>query len=289
MPKAIITPIGTVFGRLTVVALEPSEKGRSMVRCTCECGTSKVYILKNLRLGVTKSCGCLSKDMIVERNIARKGTDTFAFDDLTGQVFGRLTAIRKVGHAYNKILWECTCSCGNTMKTTSGQLKSGMTQSCGCIMGEILAKRNTTHGMTNTPMYKVWSSMNRRCSSPNDKAYVNYGGRGISVSKEWSSSFMNFYNDMSPTYKHGLSIERIDNDGNYCKENCKWGTRIEQANNNRRNIVDTYDGITATRTRMLKLFNISGTNFYRRLSLGFTPEEVYDQLRHLKKRTRKEK
>jgi hypothetical protein len=127
----------------------------------------------------------------------------------------------------------CTCSCGKSIETYAISLYLG-TQSCGCIQREITSKRATVHGKYGIPEYLVWAAMKRRCNNTKTKDYPGYGGRGIKVCKEWDS-FDQFIIDMGqrPTSKH--SIDRINNDEGYSKDNCRWATAKEQANNTRRN------------------------------------------------------
>lgn len=153
--------------------------------------------------------------------------------DLTGQKFGRLTAIKptekRCGHC---IGWECHCDCGNRCIVGSAMLRIGNTQSCGCLHKEGLAKRNTKHGMSRTKMYWTWGDMVSRCKNLQHHAYKNYGGRGISVCDRWLK-FENFLKDMGEKPNPMLTLERINNDNNYEPKNCKWATRKEQRNNQR--------------------------------------------------------
>ena len=166
--------------------------------------------------------------------------------DLAGQRFGRLVVINRAENSKTgKAKWNCFCDCSAKTVVFSDALTSGHTNSCGCIRIEKTIKRNTKHGLSKDIAYSCWKGINKRCYNKNDKSYVRYGGRGIAVCKEWRSSFVNFVNDM-PNYKKGLTIERIDNYGNYCKDNCKWATNKEQANNKRNNRVISFEGKTQT-------------------------------------------
>lgn len=166
--------------------------------------------------------------------------------NLEGQRFGRLTAIEICGRSKSKkVLWRCSCDCGNETIVSSCHLMSGHTKSCGCYASErakTLAKETrVTHGQRNTRLYNIWSSMIERCTLKKQKAYHNYGGRGITVCEEWKT-FENFYNwAIENGYSDELTLDRIDNDGNYCPDNCKWSTYKEQARNRRTNIYITYN------------------------------------------------
>lgn len=145
--------------------------------------------------------------------------------DLTGQRFGRLVVLgeskkRSGGH----VCWWCQCDCGELACVQENVLRIGTTKSCGCL--------RKPHGKSTSAEYKIWASMLQRCNNPKNKAFKHYGGRGISVCERWKD-FKNFLKDMGEK-PAGYSIERIDNDGDYCQENCEWATRSKQQWNTRR-------------------------------------------------------
>ena len=153
--------------------------------------------------------------------------------DHTGKRYGRLLVI---GHSHKnnhkEHVWECLCDCGNITSVRRGGLTSGDTRSCGCLKSEVTKKRMTKHGMRKTKIYHVWLAMKGRTTNANKSDYQRYGGRGISVCKEWFNHFIVFNTwAIGNGYKEGLEIDRINNDGNYCPDNCRWVTHVENSRN----------------------------------------------------------
>lgn len=154
------------------------------------------------------------------------------FIDLRAQRFGRLVVVEQAdNNNRGQVTWKCKCDCGNIKIICSASLVRGSTNSCGCLQKEDVKKRSTKHGMRKTLTYKIWAGMLQRCNNWNDPSYKDYGGRGITVCERWLK-FENFFADMGEK-PHGLTIDRIDNDLGYYKENCKWATQAEQVRNQR--------------------------------------------------------
>lgn len=157
------------------------------------------------------------------------------FIDLAGQKFGRLTVIERAPNAPSGAAWLCQCTCGAHAIVSSNMLRTGRTQSCGCLAHELTKLRNTTHGGSHTRLYHIWSNMRQRCHNSNSPAFNNYGGRGITVCPEWLHNFEAFQAwALSHGYRDDLTIDRIDNDNGYNPDNCRWATYSTQRKNQRR-------------------------------------------------------
>lgn len=202
--------------------------------------------------------------------------------DLTGQRFGRLVALEVVGKSNaHGVLWKCKCDCGNEKNVRSGYLLEGGTTSCGCYRHELnvskmgnSAKWKTTHGMTKTPLHRQWCSMRQRCRDPKSTMYHRYGGRGISVCDEWQdfAKFMEWA--VSHGWEKGLAIDRINGDGNYCPENCRFVTQREN-NRNKANLVYlTVDGVKKLLVDWADETGQPRARLYNRRKYGWSDKEI---------------
>lgn len=189
--------------------------------------------------------------------------------NIAGLKFNRLQALRPVGKYKNgSIIWLCVCECGTETEVLGQKLRNGHTKSCGCLAKELTAERFKTHGASYTRLFKIWSGMRNRCSNPKNVGWPNYGGRGISVTPEWDTfeAFSSWA--LSNGYSETLTLDRKDNNGNYCPENCQWATHAEQ-NRNKRNNVRLSDGSLAHENS-----EVSPAQFRARILKGMSVDEA---------------
>lgn len=200
----------------------------------------------------------------------------FKGQDLSGQTYAFLT-VRSFAGSFRRAdgkpiaFWNCDCECGGKAVVRGSYLKNGHTTSCGCKKGcqkhghAIQGKRH--------PLYSMWAGILQRCGNPNSDSYHNYGGRGITHDPRWAD-FEKFLEDMLSGWAPGLTIERMDNDGNYCKSNCKWIPRAEQLNNRRNNVRIEFEGKTLNATQWSRLVGIPAGTIMHRVHKGWSSRDA---------------
>lgn len=196
-----------------------------------------------------------------------------AFIDLEGQRFERLTVLGFIGVKWRNAVWLCRCDCGKIKSVKSSELLKCGTKSCGCFKDENTSKRFRTHGKTESAAYRAWCNMKTRCENSSRSTYHRYGGRGITICERWLNSFANFYADMGdPPARH--SLDRKDNNGSYCQENCKWSTNKQQTNNTSRCRFVTIDGAKMTAMQASEQYGVSPFTIYGRMNRGLRDSEA---------------
>lgn len=178
--------------------------------------------------------------------------------DLTGRLFTYLTAIEKIGKTANgTFIYKCLCKCGKYVEVNANSLKMGGTKSCGCWMKERASERFSTHGLSGTRIYKIWSNMMGRCYCHTNSRFKTYGQRGITVCDRWHS-FENFYEDMKDGYSQNLTLDRKLVNGNYEKENCQWIPRSLQSDNKTNTRYLEIDGIRRSVKEWASISGVKG-------------------------------
>lgn len=273
-----ISLIGNTYWRLTVVSESKIKTSDNKIRynCICICGNTKTVSRANLKSGDSKSCGCLLKEV-----------KEYQFNnniDILGNRYGRLVVLGKkfIG---KKKYWECKCDCGVIKNILETSLRQGGSKSCGCIQKESLyigrefiKKHLETVNKLKTVEYTAWLNMKSRCLNKKNKHYQYYGERGIKICDEWVYDFDIFLKDVGrkPSKKH--SLDRIDVNGDYCKENCRWTTSHEQGVNRRHVIFCTKDEITLCKKDWAKKLNVSYYIFNKTLKKLNNFEDTYNYL-----------
>lgn len=193
-----------------------------------------------------------------------------------GEKFGRLTLVGLLTEPRDKRrTWECLCECGNTTFVRQISLVSGDTKSCGCLKLELLAEHNAKWNSQTVNedyhhIYNSWGAMIKRCYHKHNNVYTLYGARGITVCDEWKDNFLLFLDwSIKNGWQLGLSIDRIDNNGNYRPENCRWATTKTQSNNRRSNRLITIDSETKTLAQWSETSGIKSTTIARRIDVGW--------------------
>lgn len=193
--------------------------------------------------------------------------------DFRGKRVGRLEVIEECGRDSKKnVLWECECDCGAVVKVPASRLKTGSVVSCGCYHKERQVEVSTKHGKKHSRVYNIWTHIIQRCTNPKSKSYHNYGGRGIFVCNEWLD-FKGFYKDMGDP-PDGTSVERINNEDGYYKNNCRWATKPEQNNNKRCNLFFEVNGERLSLKQWADRLGVNYFTLHARYKRGRPKEEI---------------
>lgn len=193
-----------------------------------------------------------------------------------GDRYFRWTVMEEAEQGYGTRRFRCQCDCGNISTVRLTHLRQGVSKSCGCLAKELSTERATKHGYSFNPLTKVWRDMKRRCFNPKHKRYKDWGGRGITVCKDWRDleTFIKWAENNG--YKPGLLLDRKDNDGNYEPSNCRWTTMKEQANNRRNNKLITYKGVTMTQAQWAEFIGIEPMTLSCRLKRGWPIDKALE-------------
>ena len=199
--------------------------------------------------------------------------------DLTGKKYGRWTVLRRVPYndKANKVQWLCRCDCGEERIINSGSLLSGNSKSCGCLKREATSERIKTHGRSNERVYHIWQGIKKRCTDQNCCVFHHYGGRGISVCEEWTRFEPFFKWATENGYDDGLTIDRIDVNGDYSPGNCRWATQKEQKNNKRNNHYLVFKGERKSMARWCDELNLPYSTIRRRINAGWSAERAFTE------------
>ena len=198
-------------------------------------------------------------------------------NDLTGKKYGRLTVIERAGSTtQKKALWNCRCDCGNEIIVVGSHLLNGNTRSCGCYKRDLTSERMSSHGKSKTRLHHIWKNMRQRCSNPHKPDYKYYGGKGITVDDIWNDYEVFAKWAIENGYSDNLTIDRIDVNGNYCPNNCRWVSMTEQARNMSRNRIITYNGESHCVTEWGEILGISAKVLSSRINAhGWSVERAF--------------
>lgn len=269
---------GQKVGRLSVIervecGRTPSNTPRIKWRCKCECGNECIKSSTFLRTSPNPSCGCY----------AREETSKRTLEDMVGKRFGRLVVVKRVP-SKNLTKWLCRCDCGNEIEAFGNNLKRGHTISCGCYREDIRPTLAYRHGLKHTRAYRVWEKIKGRCCCPTNPNYQRYGGRGITLCKEWRDDPKKFIewayaNGYREDAEYGeCTVDRIDNNKGYSPENCRIVNEKVQANNRRSNRYIEHNGERKTMAQWSDIYNLNPmTVRYYHVDRGMTLQEILDK------------
>lgn len=262
---------GQTFGYWTVLEYVGSKTHDSMWKCQCICGKIKDIRAGSLKSGNSKSCGCKSQQIIKDGGYVRKGTRTIP--NLVGKRYGRLTVVSLMPHIIGKpVKWLCKCDCGNERIVDATLLYNGGATQC------IECNKPFSYRKTYPRICNIWGGIKDRCSNPLNDRYSDYGGRGIKICDEWSNSLEDFVKwALKNGYQDGLTIDRIDVNGNYEPDNCRWATAHEQANNTRKNVFITYNGETHSISEWSVITGINRSTLNYRYKHYKNIEDVFEK------------
>lgn len=206
--------------------------------------------------------------------------------DITGLRSGRLVALEfdtfarfPSGVRYEK--WRCKCDCGSYVSVNKKNLMAGLSRSCGCVNAEANARRLTTHGDRKSRLYNTWCNIKSRCYNPENQDFDRYGGRGISMFEPWRDNYLEFKDwAIENGYNDSLTIDRINVDGNYCPDNCRWVDMVVQANNRSNTIYIEYNGEIHTCAEWSKITGINYDTLNDRYHRGLTGDSLFKNGRH---------
>ena len=255
LPASVKDETGNVYGKLTVLGYAGSKLKAlpgAYWHCRCECGTETVVGGRALRNKTIQSCGCSKQRM-----------------DEVGNVYNKLTVLEFAGNTKGRdSRWLCRCECGNTTTVARGDLRDDSIKSCGC-------HRAIAGGMSNSTEYTSWKEMKRRCYNANYDDYHLYGGKGITVCQRWLDAFVNFFEDMGLKPFPEATIDRLNGDGNYEKDNCRWATKMEQSQNTSKTRMLTFNGETHCLREWARRLGITHRTLSARLAKGWPHEKVF--------------
>lgn len=249
---------GSTYHNWTTIEYLPGTRGANPKwKCVCGCGTVREVLADSLMHERSKSCGCLQRSRVEIK---------------VGGTYGHWTTLEYIaGKVGQHPKWRCRCVCGTEKAVSAGNLAEGKSKSCGC------KSATRKHGQSGTTLHQVWRSMMSRCYNPSDRAYRNYGGRGILVHPEWHD-FDAFARDVGPHPGGGLSLDRVDNENGYFPSNCRWATRTEQARNTRSTVMIEFRGKCQCLKAWADELEVDCGSLRWRRKEGMTWEETFEDV-----------